>query len=154
MPTKRCELCQQMRPIEDIDICCKRCEETELDLLIGCYAYIHCYENDYCPSREIIKHLDPVRGNKVTTNFIKAWVRKNWLDINDVDSVRVPTAIKDEIKENGFAISQAVHAALMKQRNQRPQFAPQVKRTLTEEKPNTRLGMAYMDKMKDKKSGR
>jgi len=99
MPTKKCHLCGRAQQIDELDLTCPNCLEKELDILMAVYGFIHCFGSDYCPAGTIIRDLEPIRGTNVSHIFMKNWIRKGWLEANEVNSVRVPPPIGDQLKE-------------------------------------------------------
>lgn len=137
-----------MRPVEDRDICCHDCEERELDLLMATFAYIHCYDADYCPSRELIGAVPAVRGTKLSEVFIRNWIFKNWLEKNDINSIRVPPPLYDELLQSGFNVSDLLRSKLVKQKEKKVIRESQVERPSEPEESKPRLGMVFMEKTK------
>ncbi|MFH1744157.1 MAG: hypothetical protein ABIH23_34580, partial [bacterium] len=102
MPTKKCHLCRVGQQIDDLDLTCTRCEEKELDLLMTVYGFIHCYGSDFCPTATIVRDLDPVAGIKPSNEFLKSWIRKGWLEANEINCVCVPRKIADGLQKAGY----------------------------------------------------
>lgn len=148
MPTKRCEICSRMRPIEDREVCCADCEERELDLLIATYAFIHCYDADYCPSRELIGAVPAVHGTKLNEMFIRSWILKNWLEKNDINSLRVPLPLYEELKGNGFNLSDLMRAKLIKQKEKKVKLEPPPERPTEPAENRPHIGMVFVEKLK------
>ena len=116
MPTKKCHLCGRAQQIDELDLTCPNCLEKELDILMAVYGFIHCFGSDYCPAGTIIRDLEPIRGTNVSHIFMKNWIRKGWLEANEVNSVRVPPPIGDQLKEHGYYPNPAVCKKLDEQK--------------------------------------
>jgi len=144
-----------MKPIEDRDVSCKACEEKELDLLMAVYAYIHISGSDFCPAAEAMKEIEPVNGIHINHRFLHSWVQKQWLEKNEVDSIRVPKPIQDSIEEEGFHITAQFRDRLQRQKDGKPPFDPEIlremKKQLGDDKKEKRIGMAYMEKIREDK---
>ncbi|MBN2329652.1 MAG: hypothetical protein JXR73_21100, partial [Candidatus Omnitrophica bacterium] len=119
MPTKRCEICGKSKKLDENSICCSDCEEKELDLLIAAYAYIHCYDADFCPFQDLIEGVPPIDGISLNQTFIRNWLLKNWLDKNELNSLCVPEALYEDILDNGFKISDMIRVKLNIQKKQK-----------------------------------
>lgn len=112
MPSKRCAICKSVKNVAGNGVCCSRCVEKELDILMTVYAYIHCNDSEYCPPGEILDGLEVVEGVEITERFISSWISRDWLETNPFGAVRVPPAMRESVEENGFKPSAEVRAAL------------------------------------------
>lgn len=151
MPTKRCLICQKPKMIDEISLCCDVCEETELDLLMATYAYIHCLGNEYVPVRDLTQAIDPIQGVKVTNQIVRSWVNKHWLDENEVNSVRVPSTIREEMEESGFQVSSSLRQVLHDHKEGKPAVDPNLFKNpkQRESTRNKRQGMVYVERIKE-----
>ncbi len=146
MPTQRCEICNKAKLIEEKSICCPDCEEKELDLLVATFAYIHCFDSDYCPMKELLKNVPAANGVQLNHAFIKSWLMKNWLEKNDINSLRVPPPLYKDLKDSGFTLGDVVRTKLADQRKKKVQMnnimevVPQVENNVQ------RTGMVYIEK--------
>ncbi len=120
MPTRRCLICNQYKHIEEQGICCSACHETELDLLIKTYAFIHCSGSDFVPGKMILDNVEAVNGVGVTLMFIRSWIMRQWLEKNEVEAVCVPKPIQDNLAEGGFAVTPEILRTLDCLRNHKP----------------------------------
>ena len=149
MPTKRCAVCGRAEQIDTKDLTCSVCEEKELDLLMAVYAFIHCYESDYCPPNQIMESVDPIRAVKVDVKYLQSWIDKQWLEKNEMNNVRIPPPIQEEIDEHGFSAGAPIRSILEQRKNEDSQYDPNLlegfRRKIEDEKPRV-YGMAYMDK--------
>ncbi len=102
MATRRCHICHKPAQIDDLDLSCPTCEEKELDVLMGVYEYIHDQGAGYIPETDLLKSVEPRSGIKLNPSFIKNWIQKGWLEQNEMQSVKVPESIEDEIEKNGY----------------------------------------------------
>src|SRR3990172_693534 len=100
MPTKRCEICRKAKMIDERSVCCEQCEDTELDMLIAAYAFIHCNDSEFCPPSELIEGVEPINGMRITLLFLRSWVLKQWLETNFFDAVGVPHPVQEAIDES------------------------------------------------------
>ncbi len=149
MPTKRCEICRKARQIEDISICCTECEDKELDLLLTVYAFIHCYDSDFCPPDVLIKNIEPIDHIKLNHNFIRSWINKRWLEKNALNALCVPPPIQESIELDGFKLTKAIRRVLIKQKEDKPKIDPSLfKDHKKSEENKKRFGMVYMQKKK------
>ncbi len=116
MPTKKCYLCGRAQQIDDLDLTCPACHEKELDVLMAVYGFVHCYGSDYCPAGTVIRDLEPVGGVNASHMFLKSWIRKGWLEANEVKSVRVPPPVSDQLQEHGYYPNPAMRKKLDEQK--------------------------------------
>lgn len=152
MPSRRCAICQNVKQIEDLDLCCSVCQEIELDLLIATYAFIHCQTSEYSPMKEVITQIEPIRGIKISPIFLKNWINKNWLDKNEIDSVRVPPSVRESLEEDGFAVSTAVRKALQERKSSKPKLDSSLEKPQKRNDTQTGRrhgGMIFMQKQKN-----
>lgn len=149
MATKRCEICHKARQIEEVSICCYECEEKELEMLLATYAFIHCFDADYCPVHELIATVPAVRGIKLNPTFIRSWLMKNWLEKNDLNSLRVPPPLYEEMKDNGFTISDVMRKRLIDQKEKKVQLNNVIEKIPATTETAPRIGMVFMEKHKD-----
>jgi hypothetical protein len=103
--------------MDELDLTCLKCQKKERDLLVVVYGFIHWYGSDYCPSTALIRDLDPVGGVKVSTTFLKSWIRKGWLETNEINSVRVPPEVVDKLRESGYRASPDLQRTLGELKN-------------------------------------
>ncbi|RJP21784.1 MAG: hypothetical protein C4527_22995 [Candidatus Omnitrophota bacterium] len=150
MPTKRCEICRKPKKIDEISLCCTDCEERELDLLLAVYAFIHCYDSDYCPADVLVKSIEPVNRIQLTHNFIRSWLKKQWLQKNELNALCVPPAIQETIDMDGFQLTRAIRSVLKRQQEKKPLIDPiLLKDAKKNEENKKRIGMVFMEKKKD-----
>lgn len=147
MVSKRCEICHQIKNIDKTSLCCSKCEDKEIDLLLSVYAYIHCHNSDFCPVNEIVHNISENHGIGINILFIKSWIAKNWLEKNEFSSVRVPPPLYDQLTENGFQISEKILRLLIELKRKPPIL---VDRTDDEvnQPASKRPGMVFMEKRK------
>jgi hypothetical protein len=134
--------------MEEQDVCCSDCEDVEIDILIGVYAYIHISQEDYCQPNEIIENVDEINGVKVNLTFLRSWIQKEWLEKDYLNAVRVPPPIQENIKEEGFSVTACLKKVLQRQKEHKPPYDPEILQGFqkdTEERKK-RTGMIYMQK--------
>ncbi len=149
MPTKRCEICRKAKKIDEIDVCCSDCEERELDLLMAVYAYIHCYDSDYCPADELVRNIEPVNRIKVTHIFIRSWIAKQWLQKNELNALCVPPPVREGLEMDGFQLTRAIRTVLNRQKEKRPQVDQSLlRRNDNGGEDRKRVGMVFIEKKK------
>ena len=102
MPTKKCYFCRSATPIEEAAISCTKCENKELDVLIGVYWFIHCYGSEFCSLRTIALDIEPVAGLKPEAPMVKSWLNRGYLERNEMNCVRVPPPVTDYFAEHGY----------------------------------------------------
>lgn len=131
MPTRRCVVCHQPAQIDDLDLSCAACLEKELDLLMNVYEYLHEQGSGYCPENTLCKDVgSPQKGLHVQT-FIKNWIRKGWLSQNELQSVKVPESIEEELQKHGYDHRAAVIRDVL---NERKAEGPRKERKLQMER--------------------
>jgi hypothetical protein len=118
MPTKKCFVCGVCHQIDELDLTCERCHEKELDILLLVYGFIHCFGSDFCPTATIIRDLDCPGKVKPSPEFLRNWIRKGWLEANQMNSVRVPPPILEDLKKSGFSPSPGLMGTLKKQKEE------------------------------------
>jgi len=149
MPTKRCGICQKMKPITDEGICCPECEEMELDMLMAVYAYIHCSKNDFCAPQDIIDGMDPMHGVKVNLSFLRGWISKEWLEKNYFEALGVPQPVQDAIEEFGFIPTAGFKKILQRQKEHKPPVEDETLqqiRNMVEEGKNRTGGKVFIER--------
>lgn len=150
MPTKRCHICKKPQLIEETSISCSRCEERELDLLMKVYAYIHLSGNAYCSAIDILKEVEAINHLSVDRTFLNSWIMRQWLEKNELDSLKVPDEINEELDQHGFVIGKSLKNLLDKKKKSRPHYdldsLKQFNRTADEDKDQKRNRMAYVEK--------
>jgi len=146
MPTQRCEICRKAKMIEDKSICCSDCEEKELDLLVATFAFIHCYDSDFCPMKELIENVPAAQGTSLNHAFIKSWLMKNWLEKNGINSLRVPLALYKDLKDSGFSLGDVVRTKLAEQRKKRMPVDNVMEVMPKAENNVPRAGMVFIEK--------
>ncbi|HPA46183.1 MAG TPA: hypothetical protein PLG59_01285 [bacterium] len=118
MPTKKCFVCGVSHQIDELDLTCERCHEKELDILLLVYGFIHCFGSDFCPTATITRDLDSPGKVKPSPEFLRNWIRKGWLEANDMNSVRVPPPVMKDLKKSGFSPSPGLMGTLKKQKEE------------------------------------
>ncbi len=148
MPTKRCKICQKPAKIDDLDLTCAHCHESELDLLMKVYGYLHCSGNDFIAATEVMRTVGSHRGIDATQVFMKNWILKGWLEANELHSVRVPESLQEELEISGFdAHSAAVRDALAKKKAEGPRKEIRMDMSQPEQDEKTaRIGMVYSER--------
>ena len=112
MPHKKCYICSRGCVIGDFDLTCEECRNRELDVLIAVYWLIHCCGSDYCPVNKIYSDIDPVGGLRPDPEFVRSWINKGYLELNEIGCVGVPKCLADHLKEKGYNITPAFHSTL------------------------------------------
>ena len=102
MPTQKCYFCRKARAIVEPELACKMCESKELDVLIGVYWFIHCHGSEFCSLRTITVDMDPVGGVKPAMPMVKSWLRRGYLERNEINCVRVPVPVADHLAHHGY----------------------------------------------------
>ncbi len=102
MPTKKCHLCRRTAQIDEFELTCEQCTPKELDLLIGTFWFMHCYGSDFCPIRTIYVDMDPVGGLKVSPEFMRSWINRGYLEMNELKCVRVPPPVTNYLEKAGY----------------------------------------------------
>lgn len=144
MPTKRCLICEQYKTMDERSVCCAACEETELDLLIAVYAFIHCSGNEYIQGKDLINNLGRVRDITLNSIFLRSWITRKWLDRNEVDAVRVPKPIQEDLKEGGFSVTPEILHTLECLKENKPKYDKNLMKTdFQKEDPQGKFRMAY-----------
>lgn len=142
-----------MKQIEERSLFCESCEESELDLLMSVYAYIHCSGSGYCPFKDIIDAVGSNDAVKLTQTILRSWVNKEWLEKNNKEELAVPATIQESIEAEGFSVTPNLKQFLHDRRDYKPEYDPNLlngaKKASTDAK--TRYGMVYMEKQRTKK---
>jgi len=149
MQSKRCQICGCYRRMNTLSVCCYKCEEIELDLLISVYAFIHLTGSEYCPAKDIINNVRAIKDIKVNTMFLRSWVIRKWLQKNEMEALRVPPPIEEKIQIHGFTVTPELIEILEKLKENKPDYDPQILQVDFETKSNRiqqNTGMVFMDR--------
>lgn len=142
--------------MDDKSVSCQECEEKELDVLIAVYAYIHLSEDDFISVNELLEEIDPVNGVGLNRKFLSSWIRKEWLEKNDVDCVRVPEPIQESLDQDGFELKSTVRETLKRIHEGKPAYDPEILKDFKskvekDDEKRKRQGMVYIERLKTKR---
>ena len=150
MPTKRCLVCNTMKQIEDRSLFCDNCEESELDLLMSVYAYIHCTGSGYCSSKAIMDAVGSNDDIKLTQTILRSWVNKEWLEKNGKEELAVPNSIQESIEAEGFGVTPNLKQLLHDRQDYKPEYDPNLLNgsRIKNNDAKQKFGMVYMEKQR------
>ncbi|MGC9329195.1 MAG: hypothetical protein ACP5I1_16295 [Candidatus Hinthialibacter sp.] len=113
---------------------------------MAAYAYIHCFDTDFCPFQELIQGVPSIHGVKLNSMFVRSWLVKNWLEKNELNSLSVPKALYEDIINNDFQISEMIRIKLNIQKTSKKPIFTQNKETHDKSVTNPSKRMIYMQK--------
>ncbi len=132
-----------------LSVCCMKCEDKELDILIEVYRFIHMSGSEYCSANEIVENVGLVENVSVNITFLRSWVARNWLQKNELEALRVPPSIEEEIEETGYQITPEFLATLDRLKENKPKYDSTILQGAYKNKDDEQrsyVGMVYMER--------